>query len=99
MKKFTPYQEQWKRRDNSILLDVNAFDFKIRKRTRGRMRLFLGVFNDAGDFELTVPTILDLDEKVQDQIRKMVKFIILDIIKPQENGRKYSLPRKMHELL
>lgn len=76
----TPPADYWKRRDNSILLDVDTYEFRVHNRTRGKIRLFLGKF-DGTEFSITCPTIKVLDEEAQDQVRKMVKFVILDFIK------------------
>ena len=75
-----PPHDYWKRRDNSILLDVDTYEFRVHNRTRGKIRIFLGKFNGT-DFSITVPTIKVLDEEAQDQVKKMVKFVILDFIK------------------
>lgn len=75
-----PPPDYWKRRDNSILLDVDTFEFRVHNRTRGKIRLFLGKF-DGTDFAITVPTIQVMDEESQTKVRDMVKFVILDFIK------------------
>ena len=94
---------QWKRRENCILLDVTTLDFKIHKRTRGRLRLYLGVF-DGEDFKITIPTIKALNGESERIIREMVKFIIMSAMerpkpkfKRNENAKKKEPQYRYHK--
>jgi hypothetical protein len=75
-----PPPDYWKRRDNSILLDVETLEFRVHNRTRNRIRIFLGRF-DGPEFSITIPTIQVLTDEEQNKIRDKVRYIILDFIK------------------
>jgi len=73
-----PKPDAWKRRDNSILLDVNTGNYRVHNRTRGRLRLYLGSFQD-GDFFITVPTIKAVPFETDQMIREIVREAIVDL--------------------
>ena len=50
------------------------------------MRLFLGEFEDK-EFKPTVDTIKELDSEQDEQVREMVKFIMLEVLKRNEHGK------------
>jgi hypothetical protein len=75
-----PPPDYWKRRDNSILLDVETLEFRVHNRTRNRIRIFLGRFGGP-EFSITIPTIQVLTDEEQNKIRDKVRYIILDFIK------------------
>jgi hypothetical protein len=96
-------EDQWKRRENCILLDVTTLDFKIHKRTRGRLRLYLGAF-DEGEFKITIPTIKALNAEAERNIRGMTEFIIMSVIerpkpkfKRNENAKKKEPQYQFHK--
>lgn len=60
--------------DNSILLDIKTFDHKVHNRTKGRLRLYLGQFQND-EFIITVDTIKNLAEEEQIKIKGYLKSV------------------------
>jgi len=69
----------WKHRNNSILLDIDTYKFKVHNRTKGKIRIFLGKF-DKQEFSITIPTIQIFNLEDQSKLRDIVKTIILDLV-------------------
>jgi hypothetical protein len=87
-----PEPDAWKRRDNSILLDVRTWDFKIHNRTRGKIRLYLGHFQD-GDFLITIPTIQTVSPEHDLAIRTIAQSIVYDLNQTSDTRRRKRLSR------
>lgn len=60
--------------NNSILLDIKTFDHKVHNRTKGRLRLYLGEFQN-GNFIITIDTIKNLAEEEQVKIKGYLKSV------------------------
>lgn len=87
-----PKPDAWKRRDNSILLDVETGRFKVHNRTRGKIRLYLGSFADD-EFAIAVPTIKAVSEEVDSRIREIAREIVGDLnsVRTDYTKRKLAL--------
>lgn len=84
---FMPKSDDWTKRDNCILMDLETLHFKLHNRTRGRLRLYLGNLTEEG-FTATVDSIKQLDQQKQDDIRRELRFLVREVINPKKKKRK-----------
>ncbi|MFA7157040.1 MAG: hypothetical protein WC123_05035 [Bacilli bacterium] len=84
-----PKSDDWTKRENCLLMDINTYEIKIYKRTRGKFRLYLGKITKS-EFIATIETINNLSNRKEQAIRNKVReFIIKNFKKPKEEIDKY----------
>jgi len=60
--------------ENTFLFDLNTSEHKIPHWKKGRLRLYLGKFEN-GEFTQTVSTIKELDIDEQNKVRESIRNI------------------------
>lgn len=86
---FTSKFDDWTKRENCLLMDINTYEIKIHKRTRGQFRLYLGIIKNS-EFIATIETINNLSSQKEKAIRNKVKeFIIKNFKKPKAEMDRY----------